>query len=426
MKRTLILAALGAATLVGCLNVRNRRVDDRVELQKFATEISTAKPALDQARLKEFFFDLHWDSFIRDEVITMLSLQGRHLYAYTKSNRLYQIELQSGTVSWLFDVGQPLDFSKSENPICVFNYPAKIKKDLGRYDEVFIVSRDTLIAIDLENGSELWRVALPFTPSSPPSASTTHVYIGSWNDRVYAINKQKHTVDWFYRTNNDVTARPVAQNPLVYVPSNDGGIYSINTVTGESLGPPYRTGRPITSDPLLHKSLLYVGSSDYAFYVLNKDDGRLEWKHETGGPVVRQPVGVGADIYSFSSVQTYSENRIVYTPTVFAYKRKGRDFNTKKTKFEVSWKRSGPTRFLASGANDVYVLERASKDSKKIVKLDKKKGFFRDAFEMAGVDYWTSSHFNTKNRRERDVAGTVYCGYRNGWIYALREAAPQK
>jgi outer membrane protein assembly factor BamB len=106
--------------------------------------------------------------------------------------------MASGMVQWVFDVGAPLSFA-GVRPIAEYVYenaPGGFKQ----YDEVFFCAGEKLFALDKTNGSELWTVKLPFTPSAPPHATETHVFVGS-----YEIRKDSPLVsNWSPRTEGDV------------------------------------------------------------------------------------------------------------------------------------------------------------------------------------------------------------------------------
>lgn len=420
IKRRVLLLGLIAVTVgaTGCLNTRSKRFDQRDRIG-VRGDIDPSRPALDEKRLGEFGMELYWDSYIENEILTTVTMQGRHIYVWTASNRLYQIDVENGRVNWMFDVGLPLDHADSENPIATWVYTPAKRKDLGRYDEVFLVARDNLIAIDLVNGSELWRKRLPFATSSPPVASLTHVYVGAWNNRLYAVNKDSQEIEWDFVTDGDITARPAGGEDSVYVPSHDQNVYRVDGVKPEKIWP-FATRRAVTADPYLNEraNLLYIGSADYSLYVVNTLDGRLEWKHETGGEILRQPAAVSKYVYAVSRVQTFSNNEIKFTPTVYAYERKGRVFS--KTQHEVLWNRPGANQFLAMGLDDVYVREREG-ESNKLVRLDIKKGFFRDAFVLGSGDFFCTNTFSPRIQGDKFIASVVVVGHRNGWIFALKE-----
>lgn len=421
-KLTIALSLLTLVASMSCLSTRRRRQGAAADVKSVTADISRSRPEIDEDRLGEFFFDLYWDSYIDNEIISAVTCQGRHLYAFTLSNRLYQIDMQSGKVNWLFETGAPLDFAEAENPIHAYYYSAETKKDFQLYDELFLIAGDTLFALDLENGSELWRKELPFPSSAPPVATDSHVYVGGWDDRLHAINKQDQQIDWFYRTDGDIRARGAAQRDSVYCVSTDGRGLRLAGGSGDVIWP-FRTGRDITTDPLLNLSskLLYLPSNDFTLYGINIDAGNLEWSYETGGPIKRQPVEIGPYLYCFSQVQTFQQTKIKKTPTLLAWERKGRNA-FQKTQHDFLWDRESPYRFLAAGAEDLYVLETSTNEKQRIAKLDQKKGFLRDVLEVEGVDFFVENRFTQAGEREdKFLASIIFMGYRNGWIFAIKE-----
>lgn len=422
--RPLTFAALALlVSAIGCLNVRNRRVETRDDIKSVRAEVSRDRPPLDEAKLKDFGMDFYWDSYIPNEILIQVTLQGKHLYAITESNRIYQLDMQSGRVKWVFDVGVRIDNFDAENPIAVYEYSPQERKDLGRYNEVFFTAGDVLYALDMDSGSELWRVRVRNAPiSSPPVASLSTVFVGSWDDRVYAISKIDQDIKWFYRTNNDILARPAAGRDSVFLASSDGNVYRLDADADKVIWP-FHTELAVSADPLLNEpgNLLYIPSDDYTLYAVGTLDGRLEWQFETGGRPIRGPVGIAEQVFSVSSRETFQQTEIKRTPVMHAFQRKGRVFN--KTEHDFLWTREGASKVLAAGLDDIYVLEDAPQDSIRVSRLDKNKGFFRDAMEFQNTDFTMSNTFEPAAQGNQYIASIVFLGYRNGWILALKEKA---
>ena len=405
--------------LTGCLATENRSspVSGRAASLAEATT-HRGRPALDKDQIEQFGFQVYWDSNLRDEVITSVSLEGDQIYAFTGSKRLYQIDVHSGKVNWVYDVGRDLAFADS-HPIAEWVYLPD-SRGLKQYDEIFFVAQDHLYALDKKHGSLLWTTYLPFTASSPPRSGSSHVYVGGWDDRIYGIRKDTPSVpDWSWNTGGDVLARPVFDNPSLFVSSSDGRMYTFDASSG-AMKWPYETGRPLKRDPLLYKSLLYLPSDDFNLYVLGTDDGLLHYKFCAQAPITRAPIAIDKTIYFSAGVEG-----------VFALLRKGRpqpsEGNPRKTQHELLWQRKGADQVLCKGKNDIYVLEPSPKGGHQVVaRIDAKDGHFRDSLEVGGVDYWLTNPFDPSDAFNRDASlrgGIVFLGYRNGWIVALKETA---
>ncbi|HBP19464.1 MAG TPA: hypothetical protein DEA08_16955 [Planctomycetes bacterium] len=422
MKRLLLTVAVATASscLVGCLGKNRTSPVGPQAIRKVDEGLRGERPQIDKERVEAFGFKLHWDSPIRDEILTSLSLEGDQLYAFTKSYRLYQIDMHSGMVNWVYDVGKPLSFTETGRPICEWLYEVGPDDKYKQYDEIYFVADDVLVGLDKKNGSELFTTRLTFTPSSAPQASPTHVFVGSWDDRIYAIRKDFPAVaDWSWRTRGDVRTRPAYNSPTIFVSSRDATMYTFDAATGRRKWP-WKTDQQITQDALVYKSLLYLPSDDYNLYVLDVSDGLLHHRTCVGSPITTQPVGVDKTIY-FGSKRG----------GIHALLRKGRpqasQGNPRKVEHELLWNRKEATRFLCKGAEDVYVLEPGEEGSGgfSVARLDSKDGHFRDSLPLSGVDYWISNDLSPADfdRKRAIRGGIIFLGFRSGWIVALKETA---
>jgi len=58
------------------------------------------------------------------------------------------------------------------------------------------------------------------------------VYIGSGDDKVYALDATSGTKLWTFTTGGAVTSSPAVANGAVYVGSNDGKVYAFDLAGG--------------------------------------------------------------------------------------------------------------------------------------------------------------------------------------------------
>ena len=70
---------------------------------------------------------------------------------------------------------------------------------------------------------------------------------------------------WSYTTGSGVTSSPAVANGVVYVGSYDDKVYALNASTGALLWS-YTTGYEVFSSPAVANGVLYVGSDDYKVY----------------------------------------------------------------------------------------------------------------------------------------------------------------
>jgi len=199
---------------------------------------------------------------------------------------------------------------------------------------VYVGSQDGYVYSVDANGQQRWRFETSdYVESSPAlSPDESKLYIGTWDDRVLALNTSDGSLAWEFAVASLVYASPaVAENGLIYVGASDGYLYSItpegglnweleiggeldsspaidssgNVYVGSDAGNvvavnangeeiwswdvPLEPGAlsretDITSSPMITATgLLFVGCQNHFVYALDVADGSLEWKYETGG-----------------------------------------------------------------------------------------------------------------------------------------------
>ena len=66
--------------------------------------------------------------------------------------------------------------------------------------------------------------------------------MGSYDDKVYALNASTGTKLWSYTTRGVVFSSPAFVNGVVYVGSGDSNLYALSTSTGTKIWS-YETGK---------------------------------------------------------------------------------------------------------------------------------------------------------------------------------------
>jgi outer membrane protein assembly factor BamB len=121
--------------------------------------------------------------------------------------------------------------------------------------------------------------------SSPAVASDGTIYVGSWDNRLYAINPDG-SLRWFFDTGGQVYSPMVSPLGNIYFGSADGNLYSL-TPSG-NLRWSYPTGGPVRTKPVFGSGLIYFGSDDGHFYALFANGG-LAWDFIVGAPIQSSP-----------------------------------------------------------------------------------------------------------------------------------------
>src|SRR5579884_1403697 len=110
-----------------------------------------------------------------------------------------------------------------------------------------------------------WTAATGDDVASVPAVVNGVVYVGSYDDNLYAFNAQTGAELWKAATGSLVLSSPAVANGVVYVGSIDGNLYAFNAQTGSELWFA-ATGNSIYSSPAVANGVVYIGSSDDNLY----------------------------------------------------------------------------------------------------------------------------------------------------------------
>ena len=97
--------------------------------------------------------------------------------------------------------------------------------------------------------------------SSPAIGPDGTVYVGSWDNKLYAINGKSGVKLWEFKTGGVVSSPAIGSDGTVYVGSVDKKLYAINGKTGVKLWA-FGWSRVDSSPAIGSDGTVYVGSND--------------------------------------------------------------------------------------------------------------------------------------------------------------------
>lgn len=153
------------------------------------------------------------------------------------------------------------------------------------------------LGIDASDIGEVWRFACEDEVRSSPSLKDNLLFIGAYDNNLYALNAETGEFIWKYATEGGIASRPFVHGEQVLIGSADHVLYSINVRTGRLEWFCNTEGR-IWSSPRVEFGHVFFGSDDHNLYAVSAQTGRIAWKREMGGPV-RSSVAFGDDILYF-------------------------------------------------------------------------------------------------------------------------------
>jgi outer membrane protein assembly factor BamB len=121
--------------------------------------------------------------------------------------------------------------------------------------------------------TKLWEFETgEYVSSSSAIGSDGTVYVGSWDNKLYAINGKSGVKLWEFETGNAVWSSPaIGSDGTVYVGSYDKKLYALNGKSGVKLWE-FVTGHGVSSSPAIGSDgTVYVGSFDKKLYAIKTE-----------------------------------------------------------------------------------------------------------------------------------------------------------
>jgi outer membrane protein assembly factor BamB len=136
----------------------------------------------------------------------------------------------------------------------------------------------------------VWKFKVEDEIRGTPVVHKGMVYIGSYDNNLYALGAGDGSFKWKYATEGGIIGAPgvaVEENVIIFG-SEDKSLYAIDMRTGK-IAWTFQTGGPIRSSVTVASGLVFFGSDDGKLYAVRLSTGRLLWKYECGGPVRGRP-----------------------------------------------------------------------------------------------------------------------------------------
>lgn len=223
------------------------------------------------------------------------AVTGEVVYVASHDGRLYAINKAGGGLRWRYDAGEVLwsspavaggkVFVTSETGT-VFALDATVGSLVWKYvtggavyGSATVVGEIVLVAS--ASGELRWKTEIGSGSHSTPAVLDGLVYVGSWDERVYALDVETGALKWNFWTGAKVLSSAATDEESVYIGSDDGYLYALDAETGK-LRWRFETGAEVRSTPVASNGMVYSGSYDDYLYAIDVRTGALVWKLKTG------------------------------------------------------------------------------------------------------------------------------------------------
>ena len=291
---------------------------------------------------------------------------------------------------------------------------------VGAYD-------NNLYALDAKTGRFVWKYATDGGIASSPCVSRDMVFVGSEDRILYALNARTGSIAWTCPTGERIRSSPRVEYNQVFFGSDDGHLYAVSAQSGRVTWK-FQALKPIRSSPAIGDDVVYLGSDDGHVYALDIQNGNLKWKYRTNRRVTSSPaideelVFVGStdwnvyalDVRTGWAVWRYrTNNAIVSSPAIsegrlYIGSIDGNLYALETKSNRLIWKFSAEGQITSSPAVAEGAVYFGSVDEH-VYSVDVKTGKLRWSFKTGGPV--PSSPFVAD--------GIVYIGSMDNKVYAL-------
>lgn len=300
----------------------------------------------------------------------------------------------------------------------VEGYYSRLKPASG-YGKLFVADRvGEVVAFDSKSGEQIWQVDVRKLDGSwlnwfginlaPPArisglvASYEHVYVGTENGQIIALDEKSGKEKWRAEVEGEVLAPAIAEDGKVIVNLGSGKTAAVDAKTGEMVWTsisdvPSLTLRGVSS-PAYTQGGVFVGSAGGKIITYNAKNGQLAWD---------LPIAKAQGATELARIVDIDATPIISGFNLYALSAGGSLSMVDIRNARLAWKREYrgyQNMFLYAGSLII------SDDRSVIYAVDSRNG----------VEKWA----NTKLRNRRVTAAAVISGYVvvgdfEGYIYFL-------
>jgi eukaryotic-like serine/threonine-protein kinase len=261
---------------------------------------------------------------------------------------------------------------------------------------------------------------------STPLFFNGSIYIGCYDNNLYALNATNGEFQWKYATDGGIVTKPAVFEGNIYFGSEDHRLHVVSARSGKVLWT-YFADDPIRSSPRIAENHAFFGSDDKYLHAVNIGTGRLSWRFAAAAEIRSSPFVVDELAYfGCESGDFYAVN--------FRGEMKWR-FSAKRGITSSPWVHDNVVYFTSM---DSYLYALDAKTGWSIWRYKMEKGSVVSPAYAEGIIFCGSADGNIygidtrsakelwRFKTEHQVSGSpiiykdaVYCGSVDGKLYCL-------
>lgn len=244
----------------------------------------------------------NWEFETSKSVYSAPVVTRTHVYATDSDGIIRSIERNNGTGVWRFETNQSTSGGSHVSSPALAN------------ETLYVGSLDQRVyALSASDGTRQWTAGTGGGIVSSPTLAGDTVYIGSNDASVYALNAENGRKRWSYPTVGEVSAAPAVVNNTVYIGANaspyqEGNFYALDSQTGSEKWN-FEAEGAIAASAVASDEAIYVGDSSGMLYCLNSNNGSEKWSLDTGGAITSTLVSTEQLVCAVAGETVYAVNK---------------------------------------------------------------------------------------------------------------------
>ena len=221
---------------------------------------------------------------------------------------------------------------------------------------------------------------------STPLFFNGSIYIGCYDNNLYALNATNGEFQWKYATDGGIVTKPAVFEGNIYFGSEDHRLHVVSARSGKVLWT-YFADDHVRSSPRIAENHAFFGSDDKYLHAVNLGTGRLSWRFAAAAEIRSSPFVVDELVY---------------------FGCESGDFYAVNFRGEMKWRFSAKRGITSSPWVHENVVYFTSMDSY-LYALDAKTGWSIWRFKMDKGSVVSPTY----------AEGMIFCGSADGNIYAI-------
>jgi outer membrane protein assembly factor BamB/tRNA A-37 threonylcarbamoyl transferase component Bud32 len=292
---------------------------------------------------------------------------------------------------------------------------------IGCYD-------NNLYALDAETGKERWRYTTDDGIVSSPCLWNEMVFFGSEDQILYAVYTRTGRIVWTCPTDGKIRSSPRQEYDHIFFGSDDHRLYAVSAKSGQELWR-FEGTAPMRSSPVIGGESIVFGSDDGNVYALDVQSGELTWKYQTGRPVQSSPTVSEGVVYIGSEDHHLYALDLTNGWAIWRYRTKGRVVSSPVVAEDVAYFGSNDCSLYALDASTGGLIWKCATQGAVVSSPTLAEGaiYFGSADEhlysldaKTGDLHWQFKTGGAITGSPAIANGIIYIGSADHTIYALR------